>query len=288
MRVQALHLQQDGADHLRAFRHHDPHAVLYRGGVGGAVGEAADAAHAVREERDFVVAHAGFRQLFHAAVDVEQAVVGVDNVFAVNEQAEVARLVRGDVQRADRHHVILLAAQLVDELVGFAVGSRRRALAVVHAVFAQRIEFVRPVVRQHQTALVRQANRHQAIHVAHFALAPDGGGHARRDGRVFRFIRVDLDAHGDPALLALLHRHHVVHRVTAAQLALVVTEQHRQPAALPVVEKLHHFRQIVHLNGDGDLVFGLPGLLQHHARESLMQRGEILLTFLFFRHKYSL
>ncbi|MDU5063304.1 MAG: hypothetical protein E6253_09175, partial [Actinomyces sp.] len=25
-------------------------------------------------------------------------------------------------------------------------------------------------------------------------LAPDGGGHARRDGRVFRFIRVDLDA----------------------------------------------------------------------------------------------
>ena len=150
VRVQALHLQQNGADHLRAFRHHDPHAVFHRGGVGGAVGKAADAAHAVRKKRDFVVAHAGLRQLLHAAVDVEQAVVGVDNVLAVDEQAEVARFVRGNVQRANRHHVILLAAQLVDELVGFAVGGRGRALAVVHAVLAQRIEFIRPVVRQHR------------------------------------------------------------------------------------------------------------------------------------------
>src|SRR5690606_30524613 len=101
VRVQALHLQQNGADHLRAFRHHDPHAVFHRGGVGGAVGKAADAAYAVREERDFVVAHAGLRQLLHAAVDVEQAVVGVDNVLAVDEQAEVARFVGGNVQRAN-------------------------------------------------------------------------------------------------------------------------------------------------------------------------------------------
>ena len=226
MRVQALHLQQNGADHLRAFRHHDPHAVFHRGGVGGAVGKAADAAHAVREERDFVVAHAGLRQLLHAAVDVEQAVVGVDNVLAVDEQAEVARFVGGNVQRANRHHVILLAAQLVDELVGFAVGGRGRALAIVHAVLAQRIEFIRPVVRQHQATLVRQANRHQTIHVAHFALAPDGGRHARRDGGVFRFSRIDLYAHGEPALLPLLHRHHVVHRIVATQLTLVVAEQH--------------------------------------------------------------
>ena len=222
------------------------------------MGKAADAAHAVRKKRDFVVAHAGLRQLLHAAVDVEQAVVGVDNVFAVDEQAEVARFVRGDVQRADRHHIILLAAQLVDELVGFAVGCRGRTLAVVHAVLAQRIEFIRPVVRQHQTTLVRQTNRHQAVHVAHFALAPDGGGYARRDGRVLRLVRVNFDAHGEPALLALLHRHHVVHRIVAAQLTLVVAEQHRQPAALLVVKKLHHFRQVVHLNGDGYLVFGLP------------------------------
>ncbi len=40
-------------------------------------------------------------------MDVEQAVVGVDNVLAVNEQAEVA-FIRGDVQRANRHHVVFL------------------------------------------------------------------------------------------------------------------------------------------------------------------------------------
>jgi Ni,Fe-hydrogenase III component G len=28
-------------------------------------------------------------------------------------------------------------------------------------------------------------------------------------------------------------------------------EQHRQPAALLVVEKLHHFRQVIDLHGDG-------------------------------------
>nr|VUD35264.1 Uncharacterised protein [Raoultella sp. NCTC 9187] len=77
VRMQTLHLQQNGADHLRAFRHHDAHRVLNRGGIGGAVGKAADAAHPVGEEGHFVVAHPGFRQLLHPAMDVEQAVVGV-------------------------------------------------------------------------------------------------------------------------------------------------------------------------------------------------------------------
>lgn len=56
-------------------------------------------AHAVREERHFVISHPGFRQLFHPAMDVEQAVVGINNILAVDKQAEVARLVRRDVQR---------------------------------------------------------------------------------------------------------------------------------------------------------------------------------------------
>ncbi|MNP32907.1 hypothetical protein D3C76_1261120 [compost metagenome] len=93
MRVQALHFQQDGADHLGAFRHHDPHRILHRGGVGRAVGKAADTADAIRQEGHFVVAHPRFGQLLHPAMDVEQAVVGVDNVLAVDEQAEVARLI---------------------------------------------------------------------------------------------------------------------------------------------------------------------------------------------------
>jgi hypothetical protein len=37
----------------------------------------------------------------------------------------------------------------------------------------------------------------------------------------------------------------------AVELTFIVAEQHRQPAALLVVEKLHHFRQVVDLHGDG-------------------------------------
>ncbi|CCJ84294.1 hypothetical protein BN133_671 [Cronobacter dublinensis 582] len=205
MAVQALHLQQNGADHLRALRHLNAHRIFHRRGVRGAVGEAADPADAVGEKRHFVVAHAGFRKLLHAAMHIKKAVIGVDNVFAVDEQPEVARLVGGDMQRANRHHVVFGIAQLVDKLVGLFIAGRRRALAVVHAVFTQRIEIVRPVVRQYQAALIRQADRDKPVHVAHLALAPDGGRHARRHGRELRFIRIHLDPHGYPALHALLH-----------------------------------------------------------------------------------
>lgn len=86
--------------------------------------KAADPAHTVREEGHFVVTHTGFRQFFHAAMDVEQAVVGVDNVFTIDEQTEVTRFVRSDVQWTNRHDVVFLVAQFVDELVGFSIGSR--------------------------------------------------------------------------------------------------------------------------------------------------------------------
>lgn len=64
----------------------------------------------------------------------------------------------------------------------------------------------------------------------------------------------------------------------AVQLAFVVAEQHRQPAALLVIQELDYFRQIVDLYRDRQLVFGLPGFIQHHARKGLVQRGEIMLT----------
>ncbi len=159
MRVQAFHFQQNSANHLRTLRHLNAHRVFHGSGVGGAVGEAADTTHAIRQEGDFVITHAGFRQFFHTTVDVEQAVVGVDNVFAIDEQTEVARFIGSNMQRANRHHVIFLVTQLVNELVGFRIGGRRRALTIIHTVFTQRIEFIRPVVRQHQTALVRQTDR---------------------------------------------------------------------------------------------------------------------------------
>ena len=182
------------------------------------------------------------------------------------------------MQRANRHHVIFLVAQFVDELVGFSIGSRRRALTIIHAVFTQRIEFVRPVIGQYQTTLIRQTYRDQTVHIAHFALAPDRSRNARRDGRELQLIGIDFNADGYPAFGALLHRHHIINSVMAAQLAFVVTKQHGQPAALFVVQELHHFRQVVHLDGDRQLIFGLPGFIQYHARKGLMQRSEILLT----------
>ncbi|CCK06808.1 hypothetical protein BN128_662 [Cronobacter sakazakii 696] len=282
--VQPLDFQQNGADRLRALRHLNTHRVFHRRGVGRTVGKAADTADAVGEKRHFVIAHAGFGEFLHAAVDVKEPVVGIEDVFAIHEQPEVARLVGGDMQRADGHHVIFGIAQLIDELIGFFIAGRRRALAVIHAVFAQRIEVVRPVIRQHQAALIRQADRDQTIHIAHFALAPDGGGHARRHRRKLRFIRVHLDTHRYPALHALLHREHVVDRVAAAELALVVAKQHRQPAALLVVKKLHHFRQIIDFHRDRQLVFGLPAFIKHHAGKCLVQRAQIVLPCFFFRH----
>ena len=278
MRVQTFHFQQNGADHLRTLRHHDAHRILNGGGICGAVGKAANAAHTVGQERDFVVTHAGFRQFLHAAVDIEQTVVGIDNVLAVNKQTEVAWFIGGDVQRTDRHHIVFLVAQLVDELVGFRIGGRRRTLTIIHAVFTQRIEFVRPVIRQYQATLIRQTNWDQTVHIAHFALAPDRSRNARRDGRELQFIGIHFNADGYPALGALLHRHHVVNGIMAAQLALVVTKQHGQPAALFVVQEFHHFRQVIHLDGDRQLIFGLPGFIQHHTREGLVQRSEIVLT----------
>ncbi|MNE40047.1 hypothetical protein D3C80_1340340 [compost metagenome] len=144
--MQPLHLQQHGADHLGPLRHLDAHGVLHRGGVGDAVGEAADAAHPIGEEGHLVVAHAGLGQLLHATVDIEQPVVGVDDVLAVHEQPEVTRLVRGDVQRAHRHYAVGLVAQLVYEGVGLGVRGGHGALAVIHGVFAQRMDVFGPVI----------------------------------------------------------------------------------------------------------------------------------------------
>ena len=250
VRVQTLNFQQNRTNHLRTFRYHDAHRVLDGGGIRGAVGKAADAAHAVRQERHFVITHAGFRQFFHAAVDIEQTVVGVDDVLAVNEQAEVARFIGSNVQRANWHHVVFLGTQLVDELVGFGIGGRCRALTVVHTVFTQRVQLVRPIIRQHQTTFVGQAHRAQAVHVTHFALAPDRRRNARRYGRVFKGVRVNFNAHGNPALGAFFHRQHVVDRIVSVQFTFIVAEQYRQPAALLVVKKLDDFRQVVHLHGN--------------------------------------
>ncbi len=57
-------------------------------------------------------------------MEVEQSGVGVDNIFTIDEQKEVTRFVTSELQWTNRHYVVFLVAQFVDELVGFSIGGR--------------------------------------------------------------------------------------------------------------------------------------------------------------------
>jgi hypothetical protein len=100
-------------------------------------------------------------------VDIEQTVIGIDNVLTVNEQAEVAGLIGSDVQRKD------------------SMDYRQRPAPTTDA---ETYEFINELGSKknnvHQPAFVRQADRHQAVHVAYFALAPHRRRHARRHRNV--------------------------------------------------------------------------------------------------------
>ena len=86
VRVQALDLEHDGADVLGARRDVDALGALDGLGIGHRVGAAADAADTVGQKRHGVIVQARLGDLLHAAVYVEQAVVGVDDRLALNEQ----------------------------------------------------------------------------------------------------------------------------------------------------------------------------------------------------------
>ena len=146
VRVQALDLEHNGADVLGARRDVDTLGALDGLGIGHRVGAAADAADAVGEERHGVIVQARLGDLLHAAVHVEQTVVGVDDRLALNEQAEVAGLVGGNVQRSHGDKGRLLALGVGQELVVFHVTRGSRTETVVHGVLAQRVQTARPVV----------------------------------------------------------------------------------------------------------------------------------------------
>lgn len=106
--MQTLDLEHDGADVLGARRDMNALGALDGLGVGHRVSAAADAADTVGEERHGVIVQARLGDLLHAAVHVEQAVVGIDDRLALHEQAEVAGLVGGDVQRSMGTSVVSL------------------------------------------------------------------------------------------------------------------------------------------------------------------------------------
>ena len=163
------------------------------------MGAAADAADAVGEERHGVIVQARLGDFLHAAVHVEQTVVGVDDRLALDEQAEVPRLVGGNVQRAHGDERGLLALGVGQELVVFHVARGSGTEAVVHGVLAQRVQAAGPVIRQHQAATIGQTLGDQAEHVAQLALAPHAGGDERCHGRERHLGGIDLGADGHPA-----------------------------------------------------------------------------------------
>ena len=271
MRVQALNLEHDGADVLGARRDMNALGALDGLGIGHRVGAAADAADAVGEERHGVIVQARLGDLLHAAVHVEQTVVGVDDRLALNEQAEVAGLVGGNVQRAHGDERGLLALGVGQELVVFHVARGSGTEAVVHGVLAQRVQAAGPVIGQHQAATIGQTLGNQAEHVAQLALAPHAGGDERRHGRERHLGGIDLGADGHPAGILPLHGDDVVHGVTAAQAALIVADDHGNPAVALVVQVVDGLGQLVLLDGDRQLVLALPLDLLDSARHCSTQ-----------------
>ena len=271
MRVQTLDLEHDGADVLGARRDMNALGALDGLGVGHRVSAAADAADTVGKERHGVIVQARLGDFLHAAVHVEQTVVGVDDRLALHEQAEVAGLVGGDVQRSHGDERSLLALGVGQEFVVFHVARGGGAETVIHRILAQRVQPAGPIVGKHQATAVGQTLGNQAKHIAQLALAPHAGGDERRHGRERHLGGVDLGTHGNPAGVLPLHGDDVVHGVTAAQAALVVADNHRNPAVALVIQVVDGLGQTVQLDGDRQLVLALPFDLLDSARHCSTQ-----------------
>ena len=270
VRVQALGLQADGADDLGAQRHLDALGMLNGLGVGHGVGIAANAADALCQERHLVVGHAALRALLHAAVDEEEAVVGVDDVLALDEQAEVARLVGGDVQGSHGDDGSLLAADLLEELVVLKVGRGLGTIAVVHRVLAQRVKAGGPVVGQHEVAVVDDAVGMQAEHVLHLALRPHSGRNLRAHGHEGLRVARDVDLHHHVAGVRALHGEHVVQAVVAVELALVVAHHDGHPTVALIVQVLDDVGGRVGVDRDAALLGVDPLGVGDRAGEQLL------------------
>ena len=175
------------------------------------------------------------------------------------------------MQRSHGNERRLLALGVGQELVVFHVARRSGTETVVHGVLAQRVQAAGPVVGQHQAATIGQALGDQAEHVAQLALAPHAGGDERRHGRERHLGGIDLGAHGNPAGVLPLHGDDVVHGVTAAQAALVVADDHGNPAIALVIQVVDGLGQLVLLDGDRQLVLTLPLDLLNAARNGAAQ-----------------
>ena len=170
------------------------------------------------------------------------------------------------MQRAHGDKCGLFALGVSQELVVFHVARGSGTEAVVHGVLAQRVQTTGPIVGQHQATTIGQALGDQAEHIAQLALAPHAGGNERRHGRERHLGGVDLGTHGNPAGVLPLHGDDVVHGVTAAQGALVVADNHGNPAVALVVQVVNGLGQTVQLDGDRQLVLALPLNLLDSAR----------------------
>ena len=175
------------------------------------------------------------------------------------------------MQRSHGDECGLLALGVGQELVVFHVARRSGTEAVVHGILAQRVQAAGPVIGQYQATTIGQTLGDQAEHIAQLALAPHTGGDERRHGRKRHLGGVDLGAHGNPAGVLPFHGDDVVHGVTAAQAALIVADDHGNPAVALVVQVVDGLGQTVQLDGDRQLVLALPLDLLDSARNGAAQ-----------------
>ena len=205
-------------------------------------------------------------------MDEEEAVVGIDDLLALDEQAEMAGLVGGNVQRSHGDDGGLLAADLLEELVVLKVGRGLGTIAVVHRVLAQRVEARRPVVGQHEVAVVDDAVGMQPEHVLHLALRPHGGRDLRAHGHEGLGVARDVDLHHHVARVCALHGEHVVQAVVAVELALVVAHHHGHPAVALVVQMLDDVGGRIGVDRDAALLGVDPLSVGNRAGEQLLHR----------------
>ncbi len=272
VRMQTFRLERDRANDLGAQRHLDTLRMLDGLGIRDRMGITANTAHAFRQKRNLIVCHARFGAFLHAAMNEEQPIIGIDNIFAVNKQAEVPWLVGCDVQRAHRDDGGLFVARFFQELIAFQIARGRRAIAIVHRVFAKWIKPRRPIVGKHQIATVDNAFGFKPEHILDFALRPYRSRHFRRHGAKRFRVAGNLDTHRKKAAILPFHRQHVIQRVMAIELPLVVADHDGHKTIALVIQVLNDLRGAIGFDRHGCLVGILPLKVLDCARKALLHR----------------
>ena len=174
MAVESLDLQHDGPDAAGARRNRQGGRLFHGLRVRHVVHAPADAADPLRGHRDLVIGEDRVPELLDGSMDHEAAVFAAAHHLAIDVEAEVGRLIQGRVEGAEGHHHAAVGRVVEVEGPVLVVVGRD---GVPGIIAAQRMNAVRPAVRQDQALGVGVAHRLDPHQVAELALGPVGGRH---------------------------------------------------------------------------------------------------------------